>query len=73
MNYFHIKISRQWSQNGLLSPVRNAILFFLGGGGGRRGRRKNNAKYGEMLRVGLSRLRWKRPQNSALKMKKVLK
>ena len=72
MNYFHIKISRQWSQNGLLSPVRNAILFFFfgggGGGGGRRGRRKNNAKYGEMLRVGLSPLRWKRPQNSALKM-----
>ena len=35
MNYFHIKILRQWSQNGLLSPVRNAILFFCGGGGGR--------------------------------------
>ena len=34
MNYFHIKISRQWSQNGLLSPVRNAILFFFFGGGG---------------------------------------
>ena len=33
MNYFHIKISMQWSQNGLLSPVRNAILFFGGGGG----------------------------------------
>ena len=38
MNYFHIEISREWSQNGLLSPVRNAILFFWGGGGEGRGR-----------------------------------
>ena len=59
MDYFHLSVM--------------PFFFLGGGGGGRRGRRKNNAKYGEMLRVGLSPLRWKRPQNSALKMKKVLK
>ena len=49
MNYFHIKILREWSQNGLLSPIRNAI-FFLGGVEGGRGWSKNNAKHGKVFK-----------------------
>ena len=57
MDYFHLSV----------------MPFFFWGGGGGTGSRNNNAKHGKVLRVGLSRLRWKRPQNSALKMKRNLK
>ena len=58
MDYFHLSV----------------MPFFLGGGGrGGGGGVKTMLSMEKCLRVGLSRLPWKRPQNSALKMKKVLK